>query len=449
MVYFKPAGGYPALRRSSSEELAQTFRRANARKTTTGQFKRIGHTAVNEPPELPSVPPRQLPKWQPSKTPYPRVPGWTMAFNGIGQILNAKMIADTGGSLGEGILASIAPGKVVNPSPQWSLQIDCGGTPDGCAFYAGISPAVCLQNQVYTPTAANWHAPGTSGGQRQIVFWKNSQLIGSWYGDTQQKWIRSQATPTTEPRPYYVNAKARGVISYAPSVSPSIDPNSTLPLVAPLFVPTPIPFWAIPYRVPNPARVPGERTEFGYAPALSPGLAYAPATGVKVNPDGSTGTVTNPPGHTDAPPGPKTKERKTRMSGVALAIWRAANWVTEAADFIEALYEALPTRVRREARKRYGYKLKAIEQMEVLYHNWHLLSIKKATINIVEMNINDWVIAIQAKGYQNQMKDLVKFVDTPLGAQSINHIITGERKEFQSIDWDEFNEKFGLTVEGY
>lgn len=90
------------------------------------------------------------------------------------------------------------------------------------------------------------------------------------------------------------------------------------------------------------------------------------------------------PGQIRQPPRRRMKEQKLRLGRFSALLVRAANQLTEAADLVDALYNALPPSLRRAGRDQ-GKKAKAV------YRHWHRIDWDTAFFNIVWMNAEDFV----------------------------------------------------------
>lgn len=108
--------------------------------------------------------------------------------------------------------------------------------------------------------------------------------------------------------------------------------------------------------------------------------------------------VSEPVRHELKPPERKTKERKlrTKSGRIASAIWHAVNGVTEACDFVDALYNALP----KITRAQYDKKLAAKGN----YQNWRRFQSRKMVDGLntdkqapmKSNNVYDWTSGFQA-----------------------------------------------------
>lgn len=159
------------------------------------------------------------------------------------------------------------------------------------------------------------------------------------------------STPGTEPLPvkyFPPGAPRKPQYVYYPYPIPMVADPMLQPIGLPMGTPQPIPYYDIPKRQPNPNRSPVEQTQTGNA--LPPEVEEPSFPGEQpttvIDPGAESGGVTKePPSHGYKPPAKGTKERKYKVSlrGVAGAgVAGVINLATEAADFVDALYDALP-----------------------------------------------------------------------------------------------------------
>lgn len=137
-------------------------------------------------------------------------------------------------------------------------------------------------------------------------------------------------------------------------------------------------------------------------------VVTAPGTGAGV------GTV--PPNHTDSPPKARTRERKVRANKQFVrVIWWAANFVTESADMIGAIWDALPdyakTGMKQVHRRKVNgggtvwvkkYHPTPQEMMQDLWDHWRAVDINEMMWNIVRNQLTDAAIGkVASKINQN------------------------------------------------
>lgn len=137
--------------------------------------------------------------------------------------------------------------------------------------------------------------------------------------------------------------------------------------------------------------------------------------------------VVGAPGPT-APPKPGTKERKTL--GAMRTVLRILDAVSEAAEVVDAFYEALPKKTQKkwdcdgsrgliDNAGQYGID-KADCKLRALWHNWHKVDIEKAVRNVVANQLQDRVIGdlsrIQPKNVGRATEEGQKLVNDLLEA---------------------------------
>lgn len=130
-------------------------------------------------------------------------------------------------------------------------------------------------------------------------------------------------------------------------------------------------------------------------------------------------TVRLPPSQREAPP-PGTRQRKAIAAAkVAVAIYKGLDWASEAAEVVDAIYDALPKKARDRWEKDRGahwvkdyvtgkWKKVGLERpgdnfgqygldgadwkLQAIYHNLHQLDLELAFRNIVKNHLSDLVI---------------------------------------------------------
>lgn len=132
-----------------------------------------------------------------------------------------------------------------------------------------------------------------------------------------------------------------------PLSHPAADPFS-LPINAPAPIPQPIPFPLLPFLQPNPWRSPNESSRRGPRPRPrgNADLDSLPRSMSRTNGRNRPWQGVKPSPRTRPPKG--TKERKLLMvrGRATKFLWNAVNFVTESNDFVNALFEALPKKLR-------------------------------------------------------------------------------------------------------
>lgn len=124
------------------------------------------------------------------------------------------------------------------------------------------------------------------------------------------------------------------------------------------------------------------------------------ASAHNVPPNGGPPTPTRPIGR--RPPGRRTKEKKvlSKSKRIGIGIFNLMDFMSESADIIDAIYEALPKDVqKRWARGRRGavdqfgqYGINGADwKLQAIYHNWHKLDAVAAVENIIKNELEDKV----------------------------------------------------------
>jgi len=235
----------------------------------------------------------------------------------------------------------------------WSKYAQCN-SPDitytGAMGRGGMSAAVmsvtlgnlasgCLVGQATNDVGDPWQ--DVTSSRYSVTFGKTKIIAGSPRMQIQEAW--SRPNPSTFTRPDYVLAKAAVVlVPPLPQFWPvTANPNLAPPLLAPALAP-PVPYRFIPsWKHPNrqtsngvsqtnPSTVPNDwSVSISASPSSKPAAGHAPTT------------------HSVQPPrGGKEKEQKVKMTRGMVNALQAINAVTEANDFINSLYKALPAQYR-------------------------------------------------------------------------------------------------------
>jgi len=174
-----------------------------------------------------------------------------------------------------------------------------------------------------------------------------------------------------------------------PVAPPMLDPLSNpVPGTYPGPAPTPqsAPYPAIPGIRPNPWRSPVEQPHVGNGPIASPDPAVSPTPGPVVPP-------VEPPPHR---PPPRTKERKLTVRQAAVLGWALS--VTEANDFVDAVWDALPDQDKTGGGKK---DPRITDKYKDVYRHWQDIPLEQAVENVVLNAIEDAIFgevqrAIQA-----------------------------------------------------
>lgn len=106
------------------------------------------------------------------------------------------------------------------------------------------------------------------------------------------------------------------------------------------------------------------------------------------------GSVPRRPG----PPGRRTKERKLIPRGAVFGfLWDAFNATTEGMDFVDALYWALPEKVRLKAFRDGKGFVGPVEKLKLLYRHIGEIDVFRAVWNVLVANGLDVVAALPAR----------------------------------------------------
>lgn len=342
------------------------------------------------------------------------------AFRALGRAVPYLGLALLGYEVWQAFRDSALTGAV-KLDGSWSECIKCNPNAASIEGYTGNALGTCQTAICTTLEALPYDLDVPFGAKSAIdpnwgalFHWKRNSdapttrwsLKGHWARPNANKGTTEQphyATPAQEPfpDPYTVGDPAYSPAPLAPPV-PLLPPGVD-PLIRPPFsnepLPVPLPWRAIPYRVPNPARDPREQPRRGPGPRprprlpterdpMAPPVAGEPGPTIVVGP----GTVTegNPaPGARPHPPRRGEKEKKVR-SGLPFLIRHPVNAATEAKDFIDAVWEAIPWKDRIAYHE--GKKVpRADQKARALYDLFDKIDWEEAIENIVENQIEDFV----------------------------------------------------------
>lgn len=269
----------------------------------------------------------------------------------------------------EGFDVPAAWGRVVyaqcnNPNASGELQVSSLGyfVGDACIGMQAIPYASP------SPEALQDMFPGWQ--PRTIGFWR-AMTPGHARSSHIRSFWRENAADPVRPFPRYIPAR--------PAVPGRPAQYTILPLPLPMTHTTALPA-PVPYRLPT------------------NGLPYQTAS---VNTSTSARNVqrTKTP-HNRLPPGKGEKEKKTRATPAAFSrVGRFLSVVTEGADIIEAVYGALPEKIRQRAfaQKGTGRKLTPQEQLVVIYRNINQLDMAVVVANLAYNQIEDKIIGTVGK----------------------------------------------------
>lgn len=242
------------------------------------------------------------------------------------------------------------------------------------------------------------------GSQRRFLVTGLWSKTGGWPNGIKQ--LRALPVPASVPS------------AFPPMLDPFPVPPGRLDVQ---FPPVPIPYRAVPYVRPNPARSPSERTDFGPRPLPRPRPAFRvrPARYTdewfnqeeyrNAEKDRDSGASSNPrpvdvprprprPGAQanapqaprDQPPGRGTKERKARTTGYIDAIRNGVGSIGEVVDVIDAIYAALPGKIRHADWRANGFKpVTTADKFQSIYRNIQQLNVPRAFINVLKSHYQD------------------------------------------------------------
>lgn len=206
---------------------------------------------------------------------------------------------------------------------------------------------------------------------------------------------RPDANPTPRPisRP----------IPYVPTISPEMPQHGPAPTPAP--APAPIPGPVVLPEIPEIAWPnPGTPTETIIAPR--PGVAGQPAYWPNVSPKPQNNPARRPP--------KGTKERKIRMNRTLGIIWASFSHITEGTDYINAVYEALPWRLKVREYQTRGRQPNPAEKLRIIYENINDVDIVKATQNFTKNYLEDMIYALGGK----QAAEAARNDNRPIGYEA-------------------------------
>lgn len=236
--------------------------------------------------------------------------------------------------------------------------------------------------------------PGPTGFQQYLVVGKAVRALTNKYVDDMSF-------------PYYAYPSAPG--GAVPPFIPAVQPGA-IPILSPVPEPQPIPYESLPYR--RPSGWP-ESSAWGNAapgePVGSPGQVPGPQ--IVLTPTGYTAQPSTP----FRPPRPPKRGEKEKKGVVSLnasgnklfiATGKAFGAITELADFIEAIYEAIPEAIRGK-RKR-----SLVNQMKFIASHYESIVLDDAILNVIQNQVEDAAIGKLA---QAATKSFAKATGRPVG----------------------------------
>lgn len=246
-----------------------------------------------------------------------------------------------------------------NPNPlQWNhdgfhLVTSCSGLElDGPSEYGGFHCGPSTTNSPFSPADV---MPATAASGGYITHGLSTPFINPGDGVEKLEWQKGNLYLRDEPalpNPDWgpVDWSRQGRYQKPDDhPNPFRDPMQ-LPIGVPVVDPRPLPYRLLPHQRPNPWRDPAEQPRQGNGPSqrLRPrGRIVVPSEVIPVEP-GKPVPKPKPEPYSPAKPPPGTKERKmiVTIAGTSF-IGRLVNVTTESVDLINAVYEGLPSRLRR------------------------------------------------------------------------------------------------------
>lgn len=189
-----------------------------------------------------------------------------------------------------------------------------------------------------------------------------------------------------------------------PKVAPMIDPWF-LPITQPAAVPLPVPYPIIP-KVPeeNPLRSPVEQPQRGPAP-LSRGSVRDAAAGptITIEAHGNDAVQTVRAGSPRRrPPRRREKEKKFVATSRGLAVRVIFDGISEVADFVDAIWSALPYQYR-FGNRRYAPGMlprKTLQaKMADIYNGFDHVNWNRALMGVVRNELSDRLFGMAGRGY--------------------------------------------------
>lgn len=299
----------------------------------------------------------------------------------------------------------------VLPSP-WVLNRLCFGHVGRPAQYLNLN---CTIGGANADTLVYYPNPIPAGvANVQFVWMKNNE------GETNNAFQYAAIPGALYTRP---NTAAPVPQPFTPWIGKSQpDPNiirdlpGELPVPGAGEAPAPTPGWE-PSIEPKPTGQPVPGSGVGVSPGTSvPTVPGVPAVPPGVDPGPRPDewqwvppgeeTLPAPTPHARVPPPRGTKETKVRSRSARLgkAIYDALDYVSEKAEIVDALYEALPEDVKKRWSKGRSDKRGMVDsfgqygvggadwKLQALWHNWHKIDAAQAIRNVVQNHVEDSII---------------------------------------------------------
>lgn len=317
------------------------------------------------------------------------------------------------------------------PSGGWAHQWDCPQNYGGnyrfkfWRAYATWNDTIkCLTAQAQFRTAASVTVEGTPGtgyyypgDGKFITTFANSTMyhfqlwanycVGTGCATDRSNELAHRAGPMTAGSPVrYYAGSPWWFPATVPVANPAVNPHA-LPINLPVTVPRPMPYRSVPYM---PVFDP-------YAPGTTPLRGPLPTRAISPSP-WRNGIVVRPnapptpaPPHVRRPPVKGEKERKPGRD-VKRAIDPIVGPITEAVDAIDAVYDALPWSVRKQAYRKCraggGQPRECMtpqKKLKVIYDNAHRLDMAKVVENLAKNHLEDRLIGELSRRADKNLRD--------------------------------------------
>lgn len=267
-------------------------------------------------------------------------------------------------------------------------------------YHGDVHDQACIGFQAVTSRPPPWDAAVDN-----VTYWGKHGFLNRWYSFQRFSRDVGNTSETTENDigPLVITPP-RYLPPEQPFPFPALVPE-VVPINVPVADPLPIPYRAIPYRAPRPHIPPGHSPERGPIAVRSP--RPRPDEGTQVWPP----TRRRPRArHQPRRPGPNLREPKYSAAGAAgAAVVRFLDQFTEGADYIEALWEALPSHAQTKIK---GERTLPQTMAQDLWNNWDQIDLNEALINLLKNEIED-----RAIGTANRRANDA-FLNSDLGRES-------------------------------
>jgi len=281
----------------------------------------------------------------------------------------------------------------------WDYEFPYNLSPNHQEDYTYHSGPYGLTGQVVGP-AGNFHKPDPS---MNTFTWMsdNAQINPSAVrGAVRDSFARIKDAPEGASDPVFIQEYA--LVSDAAAGLDwwvNIDPMAYAPGQSP--TPGPVPWWIAPLRVTNPRLSPTEQSERGYSIASHIGANTSPApyTETTFQPGAQPSVRPNPRPDLRKPPTKGEKERKTIATPKAASyVAKVVSAVTESLDVVNAAYDALPEKLRKQlyARSQHGKDsnnpVSAKNKIKAVYTHWDDVDVKEFLTNLAKNEVEDRLI---------------------------------------------------------